>query len=49
MLKKRSYKQYPKEFKEEEVNLAFGARLYSAPEAANSMGIVANLLFPGES
>lgn len=41
---KRSYKTYPKEFKEEAVNLVL-EQGYSVPEAAKSLGIGANLLY----
>ena len=41
---KRSYKQYPKEFKEEAVALVL-EQAYSVPEAAKSLGIAANMLY----
>jgi transposase len=44
MGQKRSYKQYPKEFKEEAVALVIGQG-YSVPEAAKSLGIAANMLY----
>ncbi|NOR71504.1 MAG: IS3 family transposase [Methylomarinum sp.] len=44
MGQKRSYKTYPKEFKEEAVNLVL-EQGYSVPEAAKSLGIGANLLY----
>lgn len=44
MGQKRSYKQYPKEFKEETVNLVLEPG-YSVPEAAKSLGIPANMLY----
>ena len=44
MSEKRSYKQYPKEFKEEAVALV-REQGYSVPEAAKSLGIAANMLY----
>lgn len=44
MSKKRSYKTYPKEFKEEAVALVTDQG-YSVPEAAKSLGIGTNLLY----
>lgn len=44
MGQKRSYKQYPKEFKEEAVALVL-EQGYSVPEAAKSLGIAANMLY----
>jgi len=44
MAQKRSYKQYPKEFKDEAVALVL-EQGYSVPEAAKSLGIAANLLY----
>lgn len=44
MGQKRSYKQYPKEFKEEAVALVI-EQGYSVPEAAKSLGIAANMLY----
>ena len=44
MSQKRSYKQYPPEFKEEAVALVT-EQGYSVPEAANSLGIATNLLY----
>lgn len=44
MTQKRSYKQYPKEFKDEAVALVL-EQGYSVPEAAKSLGIAANLLY----
>ena len=44
MGQKRSYKQYPKEFKEEAVALVIGQG-YSVPEVAKSLGIAANMLY----
>lgn len=41
---KRSYKQYPKEFKAEAVALVL-EQGYSVPEAAKSLGVSANLLY----
>ena len=41
---KRSYKQYPKAFKEESVALVV-EQGYSVPEAAKSLGVAANLLY----
>jgi len=41
---KRSYKQYPKAFKEEAVALVL-EQGYSVPEAARSLGIATNLLY----
>ena len=44
MGQKRSYKQYPKAFKEEAVALVRDQG-YSVPEAAKSLGIASNLLY----
>ncbi len=44
MSQKRSYKQYPPEFKEEAVALVT-EQGYSVPEAAKSLGIATNLLY----
>jgi len=44
MSQKRSYKQYPKEFKNEAVALVLDQG-YSVPEAAKSLGIAANMLY----
>ena len=44
MSQKRSYKQYPKEFKEEAVALV-REQGYSVPEAAKSLGIASNMLY----
>ena len=44
MNQKRQCKQYPQEFKEEAVALV-NDQGYSVPEAANSLGIRANLLY----
>lgn len=44
MSQKRSYKQYPKEFKEEAVALVLDQG-YSVPEAAKSLGITVGLLY----
>ena len=44
MSQKRSFKQYPKEFKEEAVALIL-EQGYSVPEAAKSLGIATNILF----
>ena len=44
MGQKRSYKQYPNEFKEEAVALVIDQG-YSVPEAAKSLGIAANMLY----
>ena len=44
MGEKRSYKQYPKEFKEEAVALVL-EQGYSVPEAAKSLDIAANMLY----
>jgi transposase len=44
MSKKRQYKQYTKEFKEEAVVLVV-EQGYSVPEAAQSLGINQNLLY----
>jgi len=41
---KRSYKQYPKAFKEEAVALVLDQG-YSVPEAAKSLGIATNMLY----
>lgn len=42
MSQKRTYKQYPKEFKEEAVALVL-EQGYSVPEAAKSLGIATNM------
>ncbi len=44
MSQKRSYKQYPKEFKEEAVALVH-EQGYSVAEAAKSLGIATNMLY----
>ena len=44
MSKKRQYKQYTKEFKEEAVALVT-EQGYSVPEAAQSLGLNPNLLY----
>ena len=44
MGQKRSYKQYPKEFKQEAVALVVDQG-YSVPEAAKSLGIATNMLY----
>jgi len=44
MTAKRSYKQYPQEFKEEAVALVT-EQGYSVPEAAKSLGVATNLLY----
>jgi transposase len=44
MTQKRSYKQYPKEFKDEAVALVL-EQGYSVPQAAKSLGIAANMLY----
>ena len=44
MGQKRSYKQYPKEFKEEAVALVRDQG-YSVPEAAKSLGMASNILY----
>lgn len=44
MVQKRSYKQYPKEFKEEAVALV-REQGYSVAEASKSLGIATNLLY----
>ena len=44
MSQKRSYKQYPKEFKDEAVALVL-EQGYSVPEAAKSLGIAVNMLY----
>lgn len=44
MSQKRSYKQYPREFKDEAVALVL-EQGYSVPEAAKSLGITANMLY----
>ncbi len=44
MSQKRSYKQYPKEFKEEAVALV-REQGYSVAEAAKSLGIASNMLY----
>jgi transposase len=43
MPQKRSYKQYPKEFKNEAIALVLDQG-YSVPDAAKSLGIAANML-----
>jgi transposase len=44
MTQKRSYKQYPKEFKDEAVAFVF-EQGYSMTEAAKSLGIAASILY----
>ncbi len=44
MTQKRSYKQYPKEFKEEAVNLVL-EQGYTVSEAAKSVGVTTTLLY----
>ena len=44
MGQKRSYKQYPKEFKDEAVALVLDQG-YSVAEAAKSLGVATNLLY----
>jgi transposase len=44
MSQKRSYRQYPKEFKDEAVALVL-EQGYSVPDAAKSLGIAANMLY----
>ena len=44
MSQKRTYKQYPKEYKEEAVALVL-EQGYSVPEAAKSLGLASNLLY----
>ena len=44
MGQKRTYKQYPKEYKEEAVALV-REQGYSVPEAAKTLGIASNLLY----
>lgn len=44
MSQKRTYKRYPKAFKEEAVALVL-EQGYSVPEAAKSLGIASNLLY----
>jgi transposase len=44
MTQKRSYKQYPKEFKEEAVGLVI-EQGYSVSEAAKSLGVTTTLLY----
>ena len=44
MSQKRSYKQYPKEFKDEAVALVL-EQGYSVPEAATSLGIGTSMLY----
>lgn len=44
MTQKRSYKQYPKEFKDEAVALVL-EQGYSVPEAAKSLGITPGMLY----
>ncbi len=45
MVQKRTYKQYSKEYKEEAVALVL-EQGYSVPEAAKSLGIASNILYP---
>ena len=44
MSRKRAYKTYPKEFKEEAVALVT-EQGYTVPEAAKSLGVATNLLY----
>lgn len=44
MSQKRTYKQYPKEFKDEAVALV-REQGYTVPDAAKSLGIAANMLY----
>lgn len=44
MIQKRSYKQYPREYKEEAVALVT-EQGYSVPKAAESLGINPNMLY----
>lgn len=44
MIQKGSYKQYPKEFKEEAVGLVI-EQGYSVSEVAKSLGIMTTLLY----
>jgi transposase len=44
MTQKRSYKQYPKEFKEEAVALVT-EQGYTVPRAAEALGVAANILY----
>lgn len=44
MVQKRSYKQYPKEFKEEAVALVT-QHGYTVPKASASLGIASNMLY----
>ena len=44
MNQKRTYKQYPKEFKDEAVALVL-EQGYSVPEAAKSLGVATNMLY----
>ena len=44
MTQKRSYKQYPKEFKEEAVALVT-EQGYTVPKAAEALGIATNMLY----
>jgi transposase len=44
MGQKKAYKHYPKDFKEEAVNLVL-EQGYSVPEAARSLGIATNMLY----
>ncbi len=44
MTQKRSYKQYPKEFKEEAVALVT-EQGYTVPKAAEALGVAANMLY----
>ena len=44
MTQKRSYKQYPKEFKEEAVALVT-EQGYTVPKASEALGVAANVLY----
>ena len=44
MTQKRSYKQYPKEFKEEAVTLVT-EQGYTVPKAAEALGVATNMLY----
>ena len=44
MTQKRSYKQYPKEFKEEAVTLVT-EQGYTVPKAAEGLGVATNMLY----
>ena len=44
MTQKRSYKQYPKAFKEEAVALVI-EQGYTVPKAAEALGVAANMLY----